>query len=77
MELGAIHQGSSQTLFRVWAPFQSRILLSLQTPQQKEVPLEQDSWGYWQGLIPEVPPGSRYFYRLQKGELLPDPASRL
>ncbi|MFW5863651.1 MAG: malto-oligosyltrehalose trehalohydrolase [Desulfohalobiaceae bacterium] len=77
MELGAIHQGGSQTLFRVWAPFQSRVLLSLQTPQQKEVPLQQDSWGYWQGLIPGVPPGSKYFYRLQKGELLPDPASRL
>ncbi|MFP4391288.1 MAG: malto-oligosyltrehalose trehalohydrolase [Desulfohalobiaceae bacterium] len=72
-----MYQGREQTLFRVWAPYHSRVQVSLQPPHQKLVPLEQSPWGYWQGLLPDVPPGSRYFYQLQEGELLPDPASRL
>ncbi len=75
MELGAIYQGSNRVFFRVWAPLLSRVQVSLQNPGQWLIDLEKDPWGYWQGLIQDVPPGSRYYYLLDNQELLPDPAS--
>lgn len=32
--------------------------------------------GYWQAVVPNTPPGSRYRYQVDNGNPLPDPASR-
>jgi maltooligosyltrehalose trehalohydrolase len=40
------------------------------------IPLEAEASGYFWGLAPQARAGSRYKYKLDAGELCPDPASR-
>jgi maltooligosyltrehalose trehalohydrolase len=45
-------------------------------PSQKTVPLQPGENGYFSAVLDDVPPATRYYYRLEDGSLRPDPASR-
>lgn len=66
--------------FRVWAPLRQQVEVEVMPPDSKTIaqttPLIREAGGYWSVVLENVPPGSRYFYRLD-GELRhPDPASQ-
>lgn len=74
--IGALYQGQNTCLFRVWGPFLDQISVEILTPEKRSVKLEKDDYGYWSKTIENVPPGSRYLYKLNNERLRPDPASR-
>ncbi len=73
--LGAIYLGGDRCFFRVWAPLASSVAVHLVAPQERLLPLSRHG-DYFQGAWPDIPPGSRYFYRLDGNRERPDPASR-
>jgi maltooligosyltrehalose trehalohydrolase len=69
--------------FRVWAPEHKRMEVVIEcneasgfNPESKAFSLELETWGYFSGLVEEAEDSSLYRYRLESGELCPDPASR-
>lgn len=74
--LGAIYLGNNRCLFRVWAPLVARVQLRLLEPDGRVVGLESGPCGYHQAVVEDVPPGTRYFFRLDDERERPDPASR-
>ncbi|MDP3937490.1 MAG: malto-oligosyltrehalose trehalohydrolase [Deltaproteobacteria bacterium] len=77
LTLGALHEGSGRTSFRLWAPSAERVEVVFEHPEPRAVALAAAAHGYHQGVIEEAPPGSRYRYRLDGDRERPDPASRL
>jgi len=75
MTLGADYLGSGACRFTVWAPFRSSLEVRLLNDQERILPMSLDNRGYWRTEVEGVPPGSRYLYRLDGQEELPDPAS--
>ncbi len=73
---GAFHLGEGKTRFRVWAPAASEVELRVEHPERCAVPMERHGAGYWQAILEDTPPGSRYLYRVDRRPDLPDPASR-
>jgi maltooligosyltrehalose trehalohydrolase len=59
------------TEFIVWAPLADKVELVLPEAVQ---PMQKENYGYWKLSLP-VSPGTRYGYRLDGGNTLPDPAS--
>jgi maltooligosyltrehalose trehalohydrolase len=76
LTLGAIPRGDGRCRFRVWAPFARQVELLILAPRERIVPLQTEAKGYHSTLAEDVGPGTRYFYRLDGGKKLPDPASR-
>jgi len=74
--LGASCDGRATT-FRVWAPEHTAVDLVIEGRPDIR-PLAQESCGYWSGAFSDVPPGTRYRYRLdgRDDQVFPDPASR-
>lgn len=62
--------------FRVWAPEHKRIKVVIEGNEHKAFSLEPEAQGYFSGMVEEAKDGSLYQYRLESGELCPDPASR-
>lgn len=58
----------------VWAPFCKKVDLQIVEPENKLINLRKDALGYWQNDV-DLPEGSLYFFRLDDGPQLPDPAS--
>ncbi len=73
MKLGS-HYRRGGCGFYVWAPAASGISLRIVSPRHSVHPLEPSGKGYWKINLPDIPPGTRYFYEIG-GERLPDPAS--
>jgi maltooligosyltrehalose trehalohydrolase len=73
--VGALYQGNHRCEFRVWAPQLRQLDVRIAGPGEREVSLEKDEAGYWQTIVDEVPPGSRYWYMLEGSTKRPDPAS--
>jgi maltooligosyltrehalose trehalohydrolase len=62
--------------FRVWAPAPRSISLVIeQSGRRRDVALERTANGYFEALVADADPGTRYWYRVED-QLLPDPASR-
>ncbi len=61
--------------FRVWAPRREgvEVVLDGSGPVAR---LARDAKGYFQALVPDLGPGTRYRFRLDGGVMVPDPASR-
>ena len=74
-QLGATFIGEGRTSFRVWAPLAESVEVHLTEPEERIERLERDEQGYHSGVLDNVRPGARYFYRLD-GTDRPDPASR-
>ncbi|WP_267297457.1 malto-oligosyltrehalose trehalohydrolase [Parachryseolinea silvisoli] len=61
--------------FTVWAPEKKRMVLHLVAPGEREVEMERDITGYFHITVPDVMPGTRYFFRPDGGADVPDVAS--
>jgi maltooligosyltrehalose trehalohydrolase len=61
--------------FRVWAPKRARVDVVLED-DGRSFPLLEEEGGYFSGLVPIARAGMRYRYRLDNGEIYPDPCSR-
>jgi maltooligosyltrehalose trehalohydrolase len=62
--------------FRVWAPRRQRVEAALEGPTTRLVELQRESAGYFSGRADAAGDGTRYRFRLDGGDLYPDPASR-
>lgn len=74
--LGATYLGDGRCQFCVWAPRAAHVDLHIVEPAARLVPMERQERGYYQVLVENVQPGTRYFYRLDDEKERPDPASR-
>lgn len=61
--------------FRCWAPRADMVEVVLE-PEDSIHALSRQADGYWSGLIPKARAGMLYRYRLDGGQLYPDPCSR-
>ena len=73
--LGATRLDEGLYNFRVWAPRAEHVELHLFGRDERFVPMERGPHGYCTATV-EATPGTRYRYRLDGGDELPDPASR-
>ena len=74
---GAFYLGEGKTQFTVWAPFRERVQVEVQGEPPEVHDLQQDDFGYWQGIVEGAKPGTQYRYVLDGEQKRPDPASRL
>ncbi len=58
----------------MWAPAQKTVEVVMDG--EGTVPLRAEESGYFSGLVDQAQAGSRYKYKVDAGELCPDPASR-
>ncbi|MFO7811861.1 MAG: malto-oligosyltrehalose trehalohydrolase [Pelovirga sp.] len=75
MEIGANYLGKEQCEFVVWAPQVNDMAVQIKGPAEHNLPMTKLERGYWYLLAEEVPPGTDYFYQLDKDVERPDPAS--
>jgi maltooligosyltrehalose trehalohydrolase len=75
MTIGPDYLGEGICRFTVWAPVPSLVELRLLDPQERTVPMTRDDRGYWRVEVDGLRPGTRYFFRLDGRDELPDPAS--
>jgi maltooligosyltrehalose trehalohydrolase len=79
--LGAHYQPSSEAnssaycTFMLWAPLCQQVAVHLVEPTEAFIPLQRDEQGYWSGTLPEICPGTLYYYHLDGERDCPDPAS--
>jgi len=65
--------------FLVWVPHRERVELVLHDrdrDRKRVIEMQRGADGYWETTQDDVPPGTRYAYRLDGGPERPDPASR-
>ena len=75
--LGATRLPGGGWQFVVWAPYRKRVELQLQGPPlARSILMERDTLGYHRAVVKQLPPGSRYLYRLDDSLDRPDPSSR-
>jgi maltooligosyltrehalose trehalohydrolase len=73
--VGATRLPDGTWQFLVWAPNSRSVSLHL-SDTNEVVPMESLARGYHRAIVRELRPGARYFYRLDDGRDVPDPASR-
>jgi len=73
--LGATYAPSATT-FNVWAPHANQVETVFIGDVQRSVPMQADADGYFTCTVSDVPPGTRYVYRIDGAKDRPDPASR-
>lgn len=71
--VGSLCVGNERCTFTVWAPEREKMEVVI---EDAAYPLERDEHGYWSTEIPDVKPATRYKYRIDGDQTLPDPASR-
>jgi maltooligosyltrehalose trehalohydrolase len=79
LSAGAELQSDGTAHARVWAPACQHVDLVIEprgSGPQRVAALDRESDGYFSGLVSDVRPGDRYWYRLDRERLRPDPASR-
>jgi maltooligosyltrehalose trehalohydrolase len=76
LALGPTRDHSGSWRFAVWAPRPKKVELHLPSERSRCLPMERDELGYHHAVVEHVPPGSKYFYRLDGTSDRPDPASR-
>lgn len=77
LHLGAVPSADGSCRFRVWAPAATAVAVAVEGPGEvRHEPLSPLPGGCFEGVVAGVGPGSRYRYRLDGGDALPDPASR-
>jgi malto-oligosyltrehalose trehalohydrolase len=72
------HFTAEETAFRLWAPGATEVDLIVHTGagNDRTVPLSRGENGLFSGRTGIARPGSRYHYRIDNTQLVPDPASR-
>lgn len=74
--LGATYLGGGRCQFVVWAPFATKVDLKLIGEGGRDFPMQKLDRGYFALTVDDVPPGTRYLYRVDGKRERPDPASR-
>ncbi len=74
--IGATRLPGGEWQFLVWAPLVHQVAVHLLEPKERIIEMERGERGYFSTTIEDLPPGTRYFYRLDNSRDLPDPASR-
>lgn len=78
--LGATHVGDDTYHFHLWAPnvqdVKLRFLGTAGQSEERIVEMEAVGEGFYQARVEGVPPGTRYFYRLDNERDRPDPTTR-
>ncbi|MDP2358513.1 MAG: malto-oligosyltrehalose trehalohydrolase [Beijerinckiaceae bacterium] len=65
------------TSCRLWAPGATHVeLVTGETEAQHFWPMQKDEGGWWQLISDKVQPGSPYGFRVDGGNIVPDPAAR-
>lgn len=72
---GAWPLDADRCLFRVYAPLRERVTLVKMGPGTGRVALEKTDDGYFQGVVPQMPTGSRYLLQADNHAPMPDPCS--
>jgi maltooligosyltrehalose trehalohydrolase len=72
--LGAVLQENNHCRFRLWAPKARSVEVDLQ--DGRRVSLDPQEHGYFEAVVEDAGPGTRYLYHLDGGDGRPDPASR-
>jgi len=75
--LGAAVTGDGRTRFLVWAPGARTVDVHLVAPRDRVVVMTAVGRGYYEAVVDDAAPGTRYLYRLDGNRERPDPASRL
>ncbi len=70
--IGAVRQPDGRTRFRLWAPAARTVELVL---DGRTLPMQAEAGGY-HALELDCPVGSRYRFRIDRDQQVPDPASR-
>src|SRR5215469_2186013 len=73
--VGATRRPDGNWQFLVWAPNHGSVSLHL-CQTNDVVPMESLAQGYHRAIVNDLRPGAGYFYRLDHGPDVPDPASR-
>ncbi|MDH4154116.1 MAG: malto-oligosyltrehalose trehalohydrolase [Nitrospira sp.] len=76
LNLGATPLVENAMRFRVWAPHATEVAVQLLGEGRSAVPLQPEAHGYFEAIIPQVAPLTRYRYVLDGSKERPDPASR-
>jgi malto-oligosyltrehalose trehalohydrolase len=77
MPFGAETLADGATRFRLWAPGAGRVDLVLATETARaELPMRALDGGWFEAIAGGAPAGSRYAFRIDGGQAVPDPASR-
>ncbi len=75
LRLGALAQADGGCRFLVWAPRAERLEVYL-PERDRAFAMRPGPDGYFSLELPDLPPGTRYFYQFPDGRRRPDPASR-
>lgn len=75
MKHGTNHLENGKYEFNLWAPFLSKVVLKIISPEAKFIPMERDTRGYWKATVEDVTPATKYFYLLGDEKERADPAS--
>ncbi len=73
--VGPIRDGADRFRLVVWAPRAESVTLVVD-PGSEELPLGRRAHGYFEGELSGVTSATRYGFRLNRGTVRPDPASR-
>lgn len=77
MPFGAEFRADGTTRFRLWAPAARRVDLVLAAGAARfDAPMTALPGGWLESVVPGVPAGTRYTFRIDGGLVVPDPASR-
>jgi maltooligosyltrehalose trehalohydrolase len=68
--------GSANQTFTVWAPLAKKVRLHIVEPVDQSFQMKKDSSGYFNTVVRNVSGRIRYFYSVDGGSDLPDPASQ-
>ncbi len=73
--IGANYTGDGHCVFTVWAPEKERVTLHITSPNQHNLDMYPDKWGYFRVEADNILPGTRYYFKLAGNQKLADPAS--
>ncbi|MGH9627530.1 MAG: alpha-amylase family glycosyl hydrolase, partial [Bryobacteraceae bacterium] len=76
LPFGAQTQSGGDVRFRVWAPGVEKMSLKIPGSKELVLPMERNAEDRFELTVPNLRPGSDYFYVLDGKRELPDPASR-
>jgi 1,4-alpha-glucan branching enzyme len=78
MPFGAECRDDGRVRFRLWAPGAQRVDLSFAGADEKPrlLPLERQDGGWYELVTKDARPGTKYRFRIDGAQEVPDPASR-
>ncbi len=74
--LGGTYLGDGRAEFLLWAPYAQSVELHFGRDQERLLPMERRTCGYYYATAESAGPGTLYQYRLDHRLTRPDPASR-